>query len=303
MNKNCPLVSVLMTAFNRDKFIGEAISSVLVSTYTNFELIIVDDCSTDSTLQIAKNFAKSDNRIRVFINDKNLGDYVNRNKAASYANGKYLKYLDSDDLIYPHGLEVFVKFMELSPSIALGLSSTKIQHEKPYPIIVEQNSTLRKHFFENGFLEIGPSGCIIKTEVFNKLGGFSGKRMIGDTELWLKIACEFPVMIVPPSLIYWRQHEGQEFRIGVESNIYLEMYKNMITDIINSPICYLTDFEKNIIIRYYRIIGARGILSLLVKTRNLNRAIFLTRELDLNIRDFFEAIFNFKTTIRDAYKR
>ena len=95
-----PLVSVLMTAYNREKYIEEAIGSVLASTYTYFELIIVDDCSKDKTVEIAKKYERMDERVKVYINETNLGDYPNRNKAASYASGEYLKYVDSDDLVY-----------------------------------------------------------------------------------------------------------------------------------------------------------------------------------------------------------
>ena len=74
MDNSYPLVSVLMTAYNRGKFIAEAINSVLNSSYTHFELIIVDDCSTDNTVVIAQSFAAYDNRVKVFQNEKNLGD-------------------------------------------------------------------------------------------------------------------------------------------------------------------------------------------------------------------------------------
>src|SRR5690606_9160947 len=99
-----PLISVLMTAYNREKFIADSIKSVLASDFTNFELIIVDDASTDQTVCIAQKFASEDERVRVIINEKNLGDYSNRNHAAKFARGSYIKYLDSDDYIYPHGL-------------------------------------------------------------------------------------------------------------------------------------------------------------------------------------------------------
>ena len=92
-----PLVSLLMTSYNREKYIGFAIESVLASTYTNWELIIVDDGSIDKTVEIAQQYEKKDGRIRFYRNEKNLGDYPNRNKAASYAGGKYIKYVDADD--------------------------------------------------------------------------------------------------------------------------------------------------------------------------------------------------------------
>ena len=93
-----PLVSVLMTAYNREKYIGLAIESILESTYSFFELIIVDDFSRDKTLSIAKSYEKIDSRIKVYQNSQNLGDYFNRNQVAKFAVGKYLKYIDADDL-------------------------------------------------------------------------------------------------------------------------------------------------------------------------------------------------------------
>ncbi|WP_315819845.1 glycosyltransferase family 2 protein [Paraflavitalea speifideaquila] len=98
-----PLVSILMTSYNRQQYIGEAIKSVLESTYKNFELIVVDDCSKDKTVELAKHYEAHDARVKVYVNEQNLGDYPNRNKAASYASGKYLKYVDADDTLYPWG--------------------------------------------------------------------------------------------------------------------------------------------------------------------------------------------------------
>src|SRR5450631_849992 len=110
-----PLVSVLMTAFNREKLIGQAIESVLASTYSDLELIVVDDGSSDSTVEIAKDYAAKDDRIKVFINEKNLGDYPNRNRAASHAKGKYIKFVDSDDKLFDFSLEYCVSQMEKYP--------------------------------------------------------------------------------------------------------------------------------------------------------------------------------------------
>ncbi len=75
------LISILMTAYNREHYITEAIESVLASTYQNWELIIVDDGSKDDTVSIAKSYAAEDARIKVHVNEKNLGDYPNRNRA------------------------------------------------------------------------------------------------------------------------------------------------------------------------------------------------------------------------------
>jgi glycosyltransferase involved in cell wall biosynthesis len=95
-----PTVSVLTTIYNREAFLDASIRSTLASSFSDFELILVDDCSKDNSIDIAIAAAKLDCRVRVFQNPSNLGDYGNRNAAASLATGKYLKFVDSDDLIY-----------------------------------------------------------------------------------------------------------------------------------------------------------------------------------------------------------
>src|SRR5690242_8840441 len=112
---NPPTVSILMTAFNRERYIGEAIESVLCSSYADFELVIVDDASSDHTVEIANKYAEEDKRIKVFVNEKNVGDYPNRNKAAQYSTGKYIKYVDSDDKLYREGLQNCIAWMEDAP--------------------------------------------------------------------------------------------------------------------------------------------------------------------------------------------
>ena len=148
MKAEQPLVSVLMTAYNREKFIGEAIESVLASTYANFELIIVDDGSSDTTVSIAKSYAVKDERIKIYINEKNIGDYNNRNKAAGYANGKYIKYVDSDDIIYPESLSIFVQSMEKFPEAAVGIMSSQGQDEQPFPFLMQPQEAYYYHFYK-----------------------------------------------------------------------------------------------------------------------------------------------------------
>ena len=104
------LVSIIMPSYNTEKFIVDTINSVLNQTYKNWELIIVDDCSTDDTINIIKQF--NDGRIKFFQNDKNSGAAISRNKALTEAKGKWIAFLDSDDLWYPEKLEKQIKFMK-----------------------------------------------------------------------------------------------------------------------------------------------------------------------------------------------
>ena len=99
-----------------------------------------------------------------------------------------LKYLDADDVIYPRGLDVMVHTMEQFPEAALGISQKVVEDVKPYPFLMQPKETFTREFLMRGVLGLGPTGTIIRRDVFEKLGGFTGTRYIGDTELWYKIA-------------------------------------------------------------------------------------------------------------------
>ncbi|GAB3195590.1 glycosyltransferase involved in cell wall biosynthesis [Pontibacter aydingkolensis] len=209
MNK--PLVSVLMTSFNREKYIAQAIKSVLDSTLTDFELIIVDDCSKDRTLSIARSYAARDTRVKVHLNDYNLGDYANRNRAAFYAKGKYLKYVDADDYIYSHGLEVMVSMMEQHPEAGFGLCTIAPYSEKPFPICLSPKEAYEFNYLKNvPIFHRAPLSSIIKKDIFETQGGFYNQRMVGDFELWHRLSLSYPIVLMPQGLIWNRVHEGQE---------------------------------------------------------------------------------------------
>ena len=104
------LISIIMPSYNTEKCISETIHSVLAQTYENWELIVVDDCSTDNTCRIVRSFA--DPRIRLFCNAVNSGAAVSRNRALREAKGRYIAFLDSDDLWEPVKLERQLAFMK-----------------------------------------------------------------------------------------------------------------------------------------------------------------------------------------------
>ncbi len=103
------LVSVIMPSYNTGKYIAESIRSVINQTYTNWELLIVDDCSTDNTYEVVASF--NDDRIRYFKNERNSGAAVSRNRALREAKGRWIAFLDSDDLWMPEKLEKQLRFM------------------------------------------------------------------------------------------------------------------------------------------------------------------------------------------------
>lgn len=127
MPTSMPLVSVIMTAYNAALYIDQAIESIIKQTFKNWELIVVDDGSKDKTLKIIKNYTKQDPRIKLIINDKNIGQALARNQALKIARGKYVAVLDADDYAYPQRLAKQSAFLNKYPGLTLvGSAATLI---------------------------------------------------------------------------------------------------------------------------------------------------------------------------------
>lgn len=107
-----PLVSIITPLYNSEKYIAETIESVLAQTYSNWEMIIVDDCSKDNGARIVEEYQKKDKRIKLYWNEINKGVSYTRNRAIDLSQGKYIAFLDSDDLWKKEKLEKQIKFME-----------------------------------------------------------------------------------------------------------------------------------------------------------------------------------------------
>jgi glycosyltransferase involved in cell wall biosynthesis len=243
MSDILPLLSVLMTSYNREKYIEESIRSVLNQTFTDFELIIVDDASTDDTLSIARKYQAIDKRIKVYANDQNLGDYPNRNKAATYANCKYIKFVDSDDIVYPHALQVFVWCMESFPGSAIGIAENYPNYEISFPRIVPSKDLYKAYFSRGMYLNQGPTGLIFNREKFFEFGMFSGINYLGDTEFLLKICATNPAVHIPPFLYWWRTHEGQQIKEGNRLKYYKNNTGYIIEKALLSDVCPLPTAE------------------------------------------------------------
>jgi len=251
MTNSQPLVSVLMTAYNREKYIAEAIESVLASTYTYFELIIVDDGSKDKTVEIAKLYEQKDSRVKVYVNEKNLGDYPNRNKAASYAMGKYIKYLDSDDIMYPYTLQIIVDYMEKFPEAGFGLAA--VHDSKPYPIVVPPKQAYLEHFYSWGHFDRSPGSSIIRKDCFDDVGGFSEERFVGDTSLWFVLGRKYSLVKLPPHLYWNRQHNHQESKFEKEQAKKInKIRKQYVFNAIMHPECPLSKEERKEVIDHMK---------------------------------------------------
>lgn len=107
-----PTVSIITPTYNSADFVAETIAAIQAQTYTDWELLITDDCSTDNTVEIVKKYAAKDDRIKLFVLEKNGGGGVARNNSIEMAQGRYIAFCDSDDRWYPEKLEKQITFMQ-----------------------------------------------------------------------------------------------------------------------------------------------------------------------------------------------
>lgn len=203
-NMENPLVSIITPSFNSEKFIRETIKSIQNQTYSNWEMIIVDDCSTDNTFSIIKEMALNDNRIRFFRLEKNSGTGIARNSALSKSKGKYIAFVDSDDLWKPTKLEKQIDFLLIyklpftfSFYECIDEEGTSINKRVEAP----RNLSYLQLFFCN---YIGNLTGIYDVDYFGKIA-ISSTRKRQDWMMWLTVLQKIKTaQPIPESLAYYR---------------------------------------------------------------------------------------------------
>jgi hypothetical protein len=232
-----------MTAYNRERYIAAAIESVLAQTFTDFELIVVDDGSTDRTLDVARSYAALDPRVRVFANESNLGDYPNRNRAASLAHGRFLKYHDSDDVMYPHCLMTMVPALEREASAGFALSMGSHWAGGPCPMLSTPRMSYQREFLGQGLFMCGPAGALFRADVFRALGGFENVGAASDHAFWLRACARHAVLLVPADLFWYRTHALQELHSERALRDYARV-PGYVWKALDSPECPLEGDER-----------------------------------------------------------
>lgn len=283
------LVSVLVTVWNRAHILHETVESIRCSGFREFEIVLVDDCSTDGSWQVCSELAAGNSSIVAYRNNVNLGDYANRNRAASLARGKYLKYLDADDLIYPHSLQVMVDALEKFPDAALALSANVIDPDVPYPEKLDPPEFFRRHFLGRSPIGVGPSAAIIRRDCFEAVGGFSGRQFVGDTELWLRLAERWPVVLLPPALVWWRRHEGQQMSLEMKRPEVLNVRFQLNLDVARQTV-HLSELDRQAATQRLRRNHARLLLSFGLRQRRVIAATKLMRHSGLSLTDYIGAL-------------
>ncbi len=192
-----PYFSIIIPTFNRCVFLQNAIKSVLAQTETDFELIIIDDSSTDSTAKMIKSF--QDKRL-VYIHQQHQGVSSARNNGIDSAKAKHIAFLDSDDCFKPEKLKISKEYIERFPYINIfhteeiwyrnqKLLNQKKIHKKPDGFIFDNALQL---------CCIGMSTSVIKKDVFNKIGYFDANMpACEDYDLWLRASIVYPFKLIP----------------------------------------------------------------------------------------------------------
>jgi glycosyltransferase involved in cell wall biosynthesis len=231
-----------MTAHNRERYIGNAIESVLAQWFRDFELIVMDDASADATLDIAKKYARMDSRVRVVENRTCVGQFANRNRAAEAASGLLLKYHDSDDLMYPHCLAVMVPPMLAMPGIPIGISMSRAFSGGPVPMVLTPRQSYEREFFGMGLFTEGPAAGIFRREEFVKLGGFQDVGIYSDTIFWLHACARANVLALPGNL-YWYRIHGEQALASSDADREYGHALGLIWKALDDPQCPLKSDE------------------------------------------------------------
>jgi glycosyltransferase involved in cell wall biosynthesis len=209
-----PYVSVIMPVYNRQHTVYRAIQSVLDQSYGNFELIIVNDASTDKTDEIIRSF--SDSRIRYIVHDRTMGASAARNTGIRCSKGEWIAFHDSDDEWMPNKLEKQVALLESSwntdaaPIIYTGFYRFDRYGNREY--IPSGKVTTKEGFILGSLLQgnfVSTQTVLIKKEYLVKAGGFDERLpRFQDWELWLRLAPEYPFKLVDEPLVHVNFTEG-----------------------------------------------------------------------------------------------
>lgn len=207
-----PDISVIMSVYNGETYLKEAIESVINQTFQNWELVVINDCSTDSTSTILADFALKDERIKVHTNEVNLKLPASLNKAISLSSGKYIARMDADDICLSDRFEKQYKFMEENPDVALtscrfltvkngvyasGGAGGRCDNQALRAMLLVANPILHP-------------GVIAKAEVMKKFNYDTSLTCTEDLELWTRMAMENQkIQILPECLLIYRLHDKQ----------------------------------------------------------------------------------------------
>ena len=200
-----PLVSIISVTYNSSAFVRDTIESVLAQSHSQFEYIIADDCSSDGTWEIIAQY--DDPRIRAIRNASNLGEYRNRNQALELSEGAYVIFIDGDDIIYPHGLEIYLRYALQYPEAAMVVQKAEINNAI-FPLLMKPKDIVLNYFNGPNLLTSSFGSNFFKSSVLKSIG-LPLEFIQGDEYTRFKIAARHPVLVIPGSMTWIRETPGQ----------------------------------------------------------------------------------------------
>lgn len=229
-----PRVSIQMCTYNRAHYIEKAIKSVLSQTFTNWELLILDDASTDNTEEVISKYL-NDIRIKYFKNESNLGIAGNRNKGLNDSKGEYIAVLDSDDYWIDNlKLEKQVNFLDENPDYALVGTNMIIINEKGVEIAKSNFETVYDKIKNKMLLrnQISQSTVMYRKNIALLLNGYSKNYSVcDDYDLWLKIGKSNKIIVLADYTTKYLEHsqgisKEKQLKASIEHKEIIEKYKN-----------------------------------------------------------------------------
>jgi teichuronic acid biosynthesis glycosyltransferase TuaG len=184
------MVTIITPTYNSSKYIGATIESVLNQTYTNWELLITDDCSTDNTIKIVESYVKNDNRIKLFKLATNSGAAIARNNSIAMSKGRFIAFLDSDDLWKKNKLETQLEFMTKN-NLSFCFTGYEIINHKGIPLNIMVDSSQHGFFNYSDMLKkkatLGCCTVMLRKKSFKGLLEMPNIRTGQDYAFWLKL--------------------------------------------------------------------------------------------------------------------
>lgn len=219
-------VSICIPTYNYGNYIAETIESVLAQNFTDFELLIIDDCSSDQTVQIVEPYAKQDSRIRFIVNTVNLGMVENWNSCLEQAKGEYIKFVFGDDLLAsPNALELMIALLDGDKSISLVCSSRNIIDEYSHVTKIESHfntgtmpgTDVINHCLMKQWNIIGEPSVVMFRKCQAKRGFKTIYKQIVDLEMWFHLLEQGSFAYINEPLCSFRIHGQQQTRVNAEN--------------------------------------------------------------------------------------
>jgi glycosyltransferase involved in cell wall biosynthesis len=281
-----PVFSIIVTSYNREQYIQETLESILSQSYQDYELIVCDDCSSDSTFEIALSYQSKFSNVQFHRNTENLGQFPNRNRATKLAKGNYILFVDSDDTIKEGTLEYLSRIVNTYSDVDFFIISKMPSSNGCMQL--NSNEAYRFHFYEKSILHIGPGGTLISRKLFERIGGFPVcYGVAGDMYYNLIAAAYSDVLLLDFDYLNYRRHAGQEINKAYEYLIYGYLYFKDVLSRHDSP---LLERERTKLIDKSKRRFLLNAITYAFKKRSYNVLITAFRAVDYRFSDFLKAL-------------